>query len=108
VADGSDERIEFRERHEGLREEVPDRELISQREREELTRRFSAVERERDRLKEDIERLQVAFRKLGLAWRLSKTVISERFGAQTGNLIRQGIETQVERELGAGLPEDSE
>jgi hypothetical protein len=106
VADGSE--IEFRERHEGLREEVPDRELISQREREELHRRLIAVEHERDRLAEAHRELRLAFRKLGLAWRLAKTVISERFGAQTGNLIRQGIETQVERELGAGLPEDTE
>jgi hypothetical protein len=99
-------RPEFQERAEQP-EASPDLELRDQQIREEAERRFLALVRERDTLKERVAELERGFRLSRRAWVLAKDVIAERFGPVTGNLVRQGIETQVERELGAGIP-DSE
>jgi|GEM_PF-4622263 hypothetical protein len=99
-------RPEFHERAEQP-ESSPDLEYRDQRIREEAERRFLELVRERDRLVDELSHLGDGFRKQRRAWQLAKEVIAERFGPVTGNLVRQGIETQVERELGAGIP-DSE
>jgi hypothetical protein len=95
-------RPEFQERAEQP-EANPDLELRDQQIREEAERRFLALVRERDTLKDRVTELERGFRLTKRAWSLAKDVISDRFGPVTGNLIRQGIETQVERELGARL-----
>lgn len=75
-------------------------------EREELQRRLAVAERERDTATERLQKLDIAYAKARRAWTLAKEVIGEQFELTTANLIRQGIETQVERELGAGPPEE--
>ena len=86
------------------REAVRTQEHVSFMEVEELRRRANEANSKLERLIEEHDKLTKAYALVGRAWTLAKAVIAERFGEVTGNLVRQGIETQVERELGASPP----
>lgn len=98
---------EFREAEHQPPAVDPDAERLQQAEREELTRRLLLAERELEQTRETLEKERIAYRRLGMAWTLAKSAIMESHGKTIGNLIRIGIEEQVEREERARITEES-